>query len=99
MFKNSKTNYQVPQISNKAIYDLLNKLTNRRPVKINNSNIDLFADINDYSERPRQKVNLIRNKKVLKPIENNEDKFRRNHQPIKVNLNFFFKLIIINNFN
>ena len=83
---------KLPNISHRAIYDLLNKLTNRRPV--NTSGSDLFRDLIEINDSPRSigfnenktikpRINttfrdnyLASNKKVLKPIENNEEKQR-----------------------
>ena len=83
---------KLPNISHRAIYDLLNKLTNRRPVKTSGS--DLFRDLIEINDSPRSiglnEKNLIKlrinttfkenylasNKKVLKPIQNYEEKQR-----------------------
>ena len=77
---NKKYDSNLPVVNHKAIYELLNKLTNRKPVQIN-ADTDLFADIqenNHIFKTSRQKVVPRRsndnhsNKKILKPIENQD---------------------------
>ncbi len=86
---NKRYDTNLPQVNQKQIYELLNKLTNRKPVKIN-EDLDLFADIqennhiftNKNPNRPKviplksSSVNtsdLTNQKKILKPIENQNE--------------------------
>ncbi len=56
---------RLPQINPKAIYELLNKLTNRKPVKVN-EDADLFADLSDDVRQSKS-----RNYVIKRPTETN----------------------------
>lgn len=74
----------LPQVSQKHIYELLNKLTNRKPVRIN-EDVDLFADIQENNHiftnknpfrpkvLPRKSIDQSNKNKILKPIENQSE--------------------------
>lgn len=74
----------LPQVNQKQIYELLNKLTNRKPVRIT-EDVDLFADIQENNHiftnknpfrpkvLPRKSIDQSNKNKILKPIENQSE--------------------------
>jgi hypothetical protein len=68
---NVKYESKLPQVNHRTIYELLNKLTNRKPVKVTVER-DLFRDLNsDINNTPRIYGEHDTFEKIYKPRTNN----------------------------